>query len=278
MSKQAKRYRLATLPGRVTRDSVEVVEAYDYDALAAQLAEARDQRDTAQAAYEDMRAAYRTATSERDEARAELAATKRLAAMMTKAAADHAEIVVALRAAIEKHNAKFTTTAMDRIPLPSAANASPHVNAGDVSERSAGADDLVRCGYCDEPWPDYWMGDKHHCQSSEGAEPPSNGEACPQKVDAWKDWTEAGAEPKALKIWYMRDNHTFRPLPLDVHAAMAAIREEWNEGYTYGMLCSDSRIKPNVHGRGDWNAFVPEAMAWLERAIEQQKTALPEGG
>ena len=280
MSKQAKRYRLATLPGRVTRDSVEVVEAYDYDALAAQLAKAkREYREDrqhwmaqlaeAQSNYERQLACNKVIRLERD----------------------------ALRSAIEKHNAKCQRMADDGwrfaedciLPLPAAAqgsaeptleeiaatermphdrrckcgacpddawdyevtcarcgkvgmasefepeegdewecrpcNARENARERDLSERSAGAeptfeecgvatpeqtaeidaairsirsagaeptsngaacpqkvdagktwtgagaDDLVRCGYCDEPWPDYWMGDKHHCQSSAGAEP-----------------------------------------------------------------------------------------------------------
>ena len=73
---EVKRYRIPTLPGRVTRDSVEVVEASEWDALSAQLAEAR----------------------------AELAKMRDARARMAKIAAAESMENDALRAAIEKHN------------------------------------------------------------------------------------------------------------------------------------------------------------------------------
>ena len=42
-----------------------------------------------------------------------------------------------------------------------------------------------------------------------------------------------------MTIWYMRDNHTFLPLPLDVDKAMKRLRAAFiDELDTYGMLCT----------------------------------------
>lgn len=73
--------------------------------------------------------------AEFDAARAELAATKRVASMMTKAAADHAETVVALRAVIAEHDKKCRCTWFATFPLPAAANAAPDsVTDGDQND------------------------------------------------------------------------------------------------------------------------------------------------
>lgn len=47
-----------------------------------------------------------------------------------------------------------------------------------------------------------------------------------------------GVEQEVPKIWYMRDNHTFRQLPENVDAALRDIAEELDAGYTSGMLCT----------------------------------------
>jgi hypothetical protein len=39
-------------------------------------------------------------------------------------------------------------------------------------------------------------------------------------------------------IYYMRDNHTFRPLPENVDAALHSIGQELDAGFTCGMLCT----------------------------------------
>ena len=75
----------------------------------------------------------------------------------------------------------------------------------------------------------------------------------------------AGGEPKA---YYMRDNHSFRRLPLEVDAAMAAIREEFDDGWTGGMLCTkDYRMdRRNVHANGKehWAEFESAGRVWME--------------
>jgi hypothetical protein len=77
--------------------------------------------------------------------------------------------------------------------------------------------------------------------------------------------------PQPVRCWYMRDNHTFRALPLDVEQAIAAMREERDDGQTYGMLCGrpDGVVPPVVHAgsASEWEAFETKARPWLEAAI-----------
>ena len=80
-------------------------------------------------------------------------------------------------------------------------------------------------------------------------------------------------EAKPVRIWYMRDNHTFRELPLDVDAALAVMREERDAGQTHGMLCGKPEggvVAAPIHapGAADWAAFEARARPWLERAVE----------
>ena len=74
-----------------------------------------------------------------------------------------------------------------------------------------------------------------------------------------------------MKIYYMRDNHTFLPLPLDAGAAESLIRQEFDSGYTGGMLCSkDPRMKEVVHANGSKHGeeFFADARKWIEKAIQ----------
>jgi len=72
-----------------------------------------------------------------------------------------------------------------------------------------------------------------------------------------------------IAIYYMRDNHTFRRLPFHVEDGIQAIKDEFEEGYTHGMLCSkDSRIN-DLHARGmkKWFEFERQATEWIASAI-----------
>jgi len=78
-----------------------------------------------------------------------------------------------------------------------------------------------------------------------------------------------------VKLYYMRDNHTFRNLPLDPDQAVAALRQEFRRGYTYGMLCwtgETSRSAGNLHAAGDETAeeFFEAARDWIKAASENQ--------
>ncbi len=66
-----------------------------------------------------------------------------------------------------------------------------------------------------------------------------------------KAYPLAQPEQEPVTIWYMRDNHTFKKLSADVSIALIEIEQEFNEGYTYGMLCSKREGFPNVHASGE---------------------------
>jgi hypothetical protein len=77
------------------------------------------------------------------------------------------------------------------------------------------------------------------------------------------------------QIWYMRDNHTFRRLPMDVEGAIEAMREERDAGNTFGMLCCGGvamRIEV-VHAEfaHDWSRFEEKARPYLERFFAEAK-------
>lgn len=76
------------------------------------------------------------------------------------------------------------------------------------------------------------------------------------------------------QLWYMRDNHTFCALPMDEERAMEILREEFANGNTYGMLCSDGGRPPkpltidrDAHARADFAEFAPRARRWLAAEI-----------
>ena len=85
--------------------------------------------------------------------------------------------------------------------------------------------------------------------------------------------TEYEAQP--VRFWYMRDNHTFRALPLDVDSALSVMREERDAGHTYGMLCGgpDGVVPVPVHARtaAEWPVFEDAARPWLETAVARSK-------
>lgn len=77
-----------------------------------------------------------------------------------------------------------------------------------------------------------------------------------------------------LRLWYMRDNHTFRELPLDVERAIEILRHEvCEECFSHGMLCSHQvRGLPDVHAHGaeKWHEFEFAARDWLQKALVQR--------
>ena len=71
-------------------------------------------------------------------------------------------------------------------------------------------------------------------------------------------------------LYYMRDNHTFRSLPLDVEKALQAVHEEFDAGYTYGMLCSKLKGVGYLHANGSKRSeeFFMAAREWLQDAVD----------
>lgn len=91
----------------------------------------------------------------------------------------------------------------------------------------------------------------------------------------WKRKPKPEDEPQPVRCWYMLENHTFCPLPLDVDEAIQVMREERDAGNTYGMLCGtpDGVVHPPVTaGRAnEWEAFEAQARPWLESAVAASK-------
>lgn len=76
-------------------------------------------------------------------------------------------------------------------------------------------------------------------------------------------------------IYYMRDGHSFLRLPdNDVELALRAIDEEFQRGYTHGMLYSEREGFPDVHASG-WDGreeFYASCRKVLEEYITCEKT------
>lgn len=88
-------------------------------------------------------------------------------------------------------------------------------------------------------------------------------------------------EPRPVQIWYMRDNHTFRALPLDVEQALSVMRQERDAGGTYGMLCGKPGgvLPAPVHAgsAAEWPAFEAAARPWLEQSVALSKPPVANG-
>lgn len=83
-----------------------------------------------------------------------------------------------------------------------------------------------------------------------------------------------------MTLYFMRENHTFRQLPLALGPAFLMIREEVDNGDTFGSVLTDNIEDGQipVRGRADgdkWDEFVLEATPLINRAInaaiEQEK-------
>ena len=76
-------------------------------------------------------------------------------------------------------------------------------------------------------------------------------------------------EPVELApIYFMRDDHTFKRLSDDVSTALIEIEHEFNEGWTYGSLCSKREGFSTIHANGSAKRlyFFHECQRALEAA------------
>lgn len=91
----------------------------------------------------------------------------------------------------------------------------------------------------------------------------------------WQRKPGPADKPAQVACWYMRDNHTFRALPLDVDEALAVMRSERDDGNTCGMLCGSPHgvVPEPVHARtaAEWQTFEDAARPWLETAVALSK-------
>ena len=66
-------------------------------------------------------------------------------------------------------------------------------------------------------------------------------------------------------VYYMRDNHTFKELTGSIDNMLSQIKEEFDDGYTHGMLCSHTK-KSCVHLAGELK--VDECTIWLKAFLD----------
>lgn len=83
-------------------------------------------------------------------------------------------------------------------------------------------------------------------------------------------------------LYYMRDDHTFVPLPdNDVETAIALLRGAYlHDGYTHGMLCTKRAGAPpsvHAHGRARWEEFEAAARQWLSAVAAIPREPVPAG-
>ena len=87
----------------------------------------------------------------------------------------------------------------------------------------------------------------------------------------------AECRTRPMRIWYMRDNHTFLALLRDVDAAMEQLRIAFvDERDTYGSLCTKEGPMANKmeHAYSNWDDFAPRAQAWIEAALKPSAAEL----
>jgi hypothetical protein len=73
-----------------------------------------------------------------------------------------------------------------------------------------------------------------------------------------------------VPLYYMRDNHTFRRLSDNPTVALAEVMEEFDAGWSHGMLCTKrpgeaGTLHVHASGSGRKSEFEADAAAWLER-------------
>jgi hypothetical protein len=86
-------------------------------------------------------------------------------------------------------------------------------------------------------------------------------------LDAMTGKAEQPARQEPVAIYFMRDNHTFKKLSANVSNALVEIEQEFNDGWTYGMLCSKRKGFQSVHASGSAKRleFFAECKATLEQ-------------
>ena len=78
-----------------------------------------------------------------------------------------------------------------------------------------------------------------------------------------------------MTLWYMRDNHTTASLPLEVDAAIARLRDVFMAPIgRYGALLARGgpMNSKSISALNDWNAFEPQARAFVIAALAPTPT------
>lgn len=89
-----------------------------------------------------------------------------------------------------------------------------------------------------------------------------------QEIAFVREIQQAQGVGELSPIHYMRDNHTFKRLSEHVPTAMVEIEQEFNSGYTYGMLCSKRPGFVSIHANGNKNRM--EFLKACEDRLKQQ--------
>lgn len=89
-----------------------------------------------------------------------------------------------------------------------------------------------------------------------------------QEIAFVRELQQAQGVGELSPIHYMRDNHTFKRLSEHVPTAMVEIEQEFNSGYTCGMLCSKRPGFVSIHANGNKNRM--EFLKACEDRLKQQ--------
>jgi hypothetical protein len=72
-----------------------------------------------------------------------------------------------------------------------------------------------------------------------------------------------------VRLYYMRDNHTFKRLTGHVDEMMAQCMADFDDGFSGGMLCTKSipdMGTVHAHGPSERDQFMTAARKWLTAA------------
>ena len=78
-------------------------------------------------------------------------------------------------------------------------------------------------------------------------------------------------ENQELNIFYMRDNHTFRKLSINVESALFEIQQELDDGFTCGGLVCKNVAAPQQIVHCDYQnveKFKQEVKEWYKKLYE----------
>ena len=82
-----------------------------------------------------------------------------------------------------------------------------------------------------------------------------------------------------LKLWFMRDNHTFIPLPHDADEALKIIKADnkyYPDGWKYGALFTKDKRAESIAAviaRDCWEHFERDARKWFCDVLSVVSTA-----
>lgn len=87
-----------------------------------------------------------------------------------------------------------------------------------------------------------------------------------ERLSALSEQLDQVKDTQTPDIWYMRDNYTFRKLDIgDLSYSLAAIEDEFRNGWQYGAIFSKHECAPNMaHSNGILIEFLETVRAWID--------------